>query len=142
MVTQIFNKNPDSISIQDLANIVLGEQKTIQLPAFQRDIVWDELHTEKLWDSIIRNFPIGSLLFAKAHSFVYKPLMGHIGKETRTNKSKQTELILIDGQQRTNAITLGFRPYKIGDTSRLWIELGEVKKTDAILYRFFRLFTS
>jgi uncharacterized protein with ParB-like and HNH nuclease domain len=105
------------ISVLDLADALTGEKRTIQLPVFQRDAVWDEAHISLLWDSLLRDFPIGSLLFARADG-VYKPvsLPGAAGE---INKSTATKYIIIDGQQRANAIALGLTPWIMGDPARL-----------------------
>ncbi len=63
-----------SISIQKLADAINGEVRTIRLPAFQRDAVWDEAHVELLWDSIIRGYPVGTLLFARAENLDLEPI--------------------------------------------------------------------
>ena len=57
--------NLGAITVRELAAALNSEQRTIQLPSFQRDAVWDEEHVEMLWDSLLRGFPISSLLFAR-----------------------------------------------------------------------------
>jgi hypothetical protein len=59
----------------------------ITLPSLQRGFVWKPHQMEALWDSILRGYPIGSLL------------MSSDGKETK---------FLLDGQQRCTSIALGF----------------------------------
>lgn len=60
----------------------------ISLPALQRGFVWRPYQMEALWDSILRGYPIGSLLIANAE--------GNTAKD------------LLDGQQRCTTIALGF----------------------------------
>jgi len=66
------------------------------VPALQRGLVWSPHQVELLWDSILRGFPIGSFVVSKKNE-----------KQERSRKADITHHLL-DGQQRTNAITLGF----------------------------------
>ena len=36
--------------------------KNYQIPTFQREIVWDKENVKKLWDSIYKFYPLGSIL--------------------------------------------------------------------------------
>ena len=36
-----------------------------QIPTFQRDVVWDKENVKKLWDSIYKFYPLGSILVWK-----------------------------------------------------------------------------
>ena len=65
----------------------------VAIPPLQRGLVWKPNQVEMLWDSILRGFPIGSFMLSDADD----------GK-----------FFLLDGQQRFNAISLG---YKIGRAS-------------------------
>lgn len=40
-------------------------RRKYQIPTFQRDVVWDENQVKRLWDSIFRFYPIGSILIWK-----------------------------------------------------------------------------
>lgn len=75
----------------------------MQIPAIQRGVVWKPKQVEFLWDSIFRGFPIGSFI-------LYRP-----NKET-------DKLELMDGQQRCNAISLGFKVEE-DPKSIVWIDL-------------------
>jgi len=92
------------------------QHNLIQLPPIQRNAVWNSQQVEKLWDSILRGFPIGSFLLAPRAK----------GNVTRTIDSSHQFIsrddgyFLLDGQQRTRAILLGFRSES---HSRLWIDL-------------------
>lgn len=88
----------------------------VQLPPIQRNAVWKISQIEKLWDTILRGFPIGSFLVSKREK----------GVKTRTInsfeqlKSEKEGFFLLDGQQRTRAILLGFTH---SENARLWIDL-------------------
>lgn len=138
---QLFSleRNPDSISVKVLAEAFNNGQQEIQLPAFQRDAAWDEAHSELLWDSILRGFPISSLLFAQADlksEQVYKVLHSS-GIARETNKASHTRWILIDGQQRSRAVALGLKTWKPGDRARLWVDLGSTDGIESQASRFY-----
>ena len=76
------------------------------LPSLQRDAVWKSGQVELLWDSLFRGFPIGSLVVSeelKDQKSRYGKLAGD--KDPWPGKEKRH---LLDGQQRSNAIALGF----------------------------------
>lgn len=106
------------------------EDKNYLLPAIQRELVWDSEQIEKLFDSILRGYPIGSFLFwdvkkhnAKKYQF-YEFLTDYHEKKNPHNKKatvsgKKNILGILDGQQRLTAIYLGLKgsyaekiPYK------------------------------
>ena len=37
-------------------------KKEYQIPTFQRDVVWEKENVKKLWDSIYKFYPFGSIL--------------------------------------------------------------------------------
>jgi len=41
------------------------ENLDYQIPAFQRDVVWEKENVKKLWDSIYKFYPLGSILVWK-----------------------------------------------------------------------------
>jgi hypothetical protein len=66
---------PDTIFLEDLlANVAKGQYK---IPVFQREFVWEPSQMLDLFDSILKSYPIGSLLFWKTKtSFHTKPEVG------------------------------------------------------------------
>ena len=51
---------PDSYGITTyLENLRRGQY---QIPTFQRDVVWDRNRIKRLWDSILKFYPLGSIL--------------------------------------------------------------------------------
>ena len=89
------------------------------VPALQRGLVWRPQQIELLWDSILRGFPIGALVVCPK---IERQERGHDPRVTHH---------LLDGQQRCNAIALGFNdpfsPEKqcdVGEVgSVLWLDL-------------------
>ncbi len=78
-------------------------KKDYQIPTFQREVVWDIDNVKKLWDSIYRFYPIGSILAWKT---VLK-LQNHreVGGHIITDSNDRTEYqYILDGQQRTTSL--------------------------------------
>ncbi len=86
------------------------EKRKVGIPALQRGLVWKPKQIELLWDSLMRGIPIGSFVVCE-----------HIADQERTNDDLSC-FHLLDGQQRANAIQLGFTEY--GKTSA---ESGDIK---------------
>lgn len=79
----------------------------LKIPNIQRGLVWKSQQMELLWDSILREFPIGSMLALKNDDSHYD---------------------ILDGQQRSNAIITGFNTASIFDLSAplssiLWLDV-------------------
>lgn len=120
------------------------------MPAFQRQYVWNMERIEKLWDSILCNYPISTFLFWHLDesnttgetyfcTFMKKVVFQRSKKEPSSeNYSTQTvnitisDTAVIDGQQRLTSLYLSL----FGDTemkgkstftSKLYIELDKNK---------------
>jgi hypothetical protein len=105
----------------------------VYLPPLQRGFVWDPVRIINLWDSLLRGFPVGSLLLSEIG-----------GMDCSENLPNQ--YWLLDGQQRATTVAMGFyNPWGThahlaeddknqGWTLRvmpvLWIDLGAVKSDD------------
>ena len=72
------------LKLSDLIAHVDGNE--IDLPNVQRGFVWKPYQIEDFWDSLLRRFPTGSII-------------------TDVSRDK---ILLLDGQQRTTSIALGF----------------------------------
>lgn len=77
--------------------------KNYQIPTFQRDVVWEKYNVKKLWDSIYKFYPLGSILIWKT------PLKLHnhrsIGGNIITDSLPRSEYqYILDGQQRTTSL--------------------------------------
>lgn len=80
----------------------------VKIPELQRGLVWKPVQVELLWDSILRGFPIGSFMLS--------------------NIPEDYGFYLIDGQQRFNAISIGFGTVN-NPRAILWLDINpkEVK---------------
>ena len=90
------------------------------LPAIQRKFVWPKEKIEFLFDSLMRNFPIGSFLFwelkkEKAKDYVFYSFLKDYDERSPYNMRKDSsfrheEIIgVLDGQQRLSSLFLGFQ---------------------------------
>lgn len=95
----------EDLKIQELVKL-LKEDKFL-IPTFQRDFVWEPPNILKLWDSIYRFYPIGSILYWETDSYLHthRRLGGFIfpHDEDAVRKFKEWKYIL-DGQQRTTSL--------------------------------------
>lgn len=110
----------DKISLIDYAALFLDPSgaayETIQLPPIQRNAVWNVGQIERLWDSVLRGFPIGSFyLSERSTSAMARSLFTGIQQQ-----HGKKGFFLMDGQQRSRALLLGFRPTA---AARLYIDL-------------------
>ena len=97
-----------------------------QIPTFQRDVVWESYNVKKLWDSIYKFYPLGSILVWKTPIKLqnHRSIGGHI----ITDNTPKTEYqYILDGQQRTTSLmtsllggTIAGRP---GFDPQLYIDL-------------------
>jgi len=81
------------------------------IPTFQRDFVWRPENIRKLWESIYRFYPIGSLLYWETDSYLHthRKLGGFAfpHDEDTVKKFKEWKYIL-DGQQRATSLLVSF----------------------------------
>ena len=91
--------------ISDKLRTLLEQCRTgqIQVPEFQREWVWDEKSIVSLLDSVIKGYPIGTLMVldTKANaSFKYRQVVG----ASPAAASHDPQFLLIDGQQRMTCL--------------------------------------
>ena len=80
------------------------ENLDFQIPTFQRDVVWEKENVKKLWDSIYKFYPLGSILVWKTDIKLqnHRKIGGHkISDGTFTRSEYQ---YILDGQQRTTSL--------------------------------------
>lgn len=117
-MSKLIDKN---ISIYDaLQNI---ETEKYVMPAFQRQYVWNMAQIEKLWDSILLDYPIATFLFwhldedntdwqtyfckfLKAVTFNNAKLADDINYELSSINCNISDTAVLDGQQRLTSLYL------------------------------------
>ena len=102
------------------------------LPAFQRDFVWSAEQIEKLFDSLMKGYPISSMLFWKVKGCTktdfrfYKFLSAFIQYHRICNDPIPTDNIndfyaILDGQQRLTSLYIGLcGSYAYKDYRKRW----------------------
>lgn len=105
------------------AGIDLQGKQQLLLPPIQRGFVWKPQQIVDLWDSLLRGMPIGSLMFSKLSS-------GKSAAAITTGSARETQSVdgqamaLLDGQQRTLAMLIGWpSSKKPAEDHCLWIDL-------------------
>lgn len=95
------------------------DHNKMYLPALQRKFVWGKGQIELLFDSLMRNYPIGTFLFWKlnknvAKHYVFYDFLKEYDQRTPYNRRKtgaftHEEIIgILDGQQRLSSLYIGF----------------------------------
>lgn len=111
---------PDSYGITTyLVNLQRGHY---QIPTFQREVVWERNRVKRLWDSICKFYPLGSILVWRTPT----QLQNHreIGGHPLNQPSSSGEyLYLLDGQQRTTALLTSIYGSKAKENVELYIDL-------------------
>ncbi|MEV5408226.1 DUF262 domain-containing protein [Thermopolyspora sp. NPDC052614] len=86
----------DSIQPQELVR--LAKTGRLRIPPFQRPYQWDRNDVIRLFDSIVRGYPIGSLVFWQRPAAAGRVVIGHLVIEA---PSVGNAYWMVDGQQRT-----------------------------------------
>lgn len=77
-----------------LAEVRMGR---VRIPSFQRALKWERLDASKLFDSLYRGFPIGTLLFWETNA---EPEEMRFGSVSVSAGARSDALWVVDGQQR------------------------------------------
>jgi uncharacterized protein with ParB-like and HNH nuclease domain len=101
-------------------DIIRGVNRDIYLPAIQREFEWEPRRIERLFDSIMADFPIGSFLYWRleqknkdewpVYEFVrdFDEESPHNAPANMAGIMKDITLVL-DGQQRITSLFVGLR---------------------------------
>lgn len=95
------------------------ENGQIKIPQFQRDFVWDVTKAAELVDSVIRGFPIGSLIYWRTADRLREVRdLGRLNFPTAKEGEKVS--YVLDGQQRLTSLlaALGGQVVTLRDGSR------------------------
>lgn len=94
------------------------DQSKIYLPALQRKFVWGKHQIQLLFDSLMRNYPIGTFLFwglhkSTADNYVFYEFLKEYDERRPYNRRKTGAFLheeitgVLDGQQRLSSIYIG-----------------------------------
>ena len=109
-----------SYSIFDIGqcNLKDSANSMLSIPKLQRGRVWNAYQIELLWDSLLRNFPIGTLIVL-SDDIHADPPRGE----------------LLDGQQRVSAIISAFQEPRKNSDCVVWLDMNAVKKDRQYTFR-------
>lgn len=97
------------------------ERNVIYLPAIQRRFVWDHEQIEKLFDSIMRSYPIGTFLFwfvrsPNIHNYVFYEFLryyheqkSYLNQPSSDPITKEEIIGVLDGQQRLSSMYIALQ---------------------------------
>lgn len=141
-----------SVAVAEIAEWALPRQDistslnfAVQLPALQRGVVWSAEQVERLWDSLVRGFPIGCLILCEPEERLAVKPFALQAKEPHRNIDPNPKHLLLDGQQRCTAIAIGFlNTWTIREhydaNFALWVDL-EAPESKDVREFVFRLLT-
>ncbi|MFW0714428.1 DUF262 domain-containing protein [Pedobacter sp. N23S346] len=107
-----------ALTISDVINDI--HEKKYLLPAIQREFVWNTYQIERLFDSLMRDYPINSFLFWKVKKehvkeYEFYEFLRNYHERTKKHNPKanvngEEEIIaVLDGQQRMTSLYIGLR---------------------------------
>lgn len=114
------------------------------LPNIQRPFVWKEEQICRLFDSILREYPISTLLVWKTRSEIrrrkfidnFKPEHLHRLSDFQVPADNSKKCLVLDGQQRLQSLFIGLKGSFEGRELYLDILSGEIAAPDDIKYKF------
>ncbi|AKQ69965.1 hypothetical protein A176_006877 [Myxococcus hansupus] len=124
------------------------EEGGFWLPNIQRPFVWSEEQICRLFDSILREYPISTLLVWKTRSPIrrrrfidnYRVSFSHELSKFYVPEDDKKKCLVLDGQQRLQSLFIGLKGSYEGKELYLDILSGQLAAPDDVKYRFeFRL---
>ena len=99
------NISTDEKSISELLNL-MAEGRFL-IPSFQREFVWDKTDIIRLWDSIYRFYPIGSILCWSTDIYlnIHRRIGGlYLQGDENPAGELDRRIYILDGQQRVTSL--------------------------------------
>lgn len=114
------------------------------LPNIQRPFVWSEEQICRLFDSILREYPISTLLIWKTRSKIrrrkfidnFKPEHLHRLSDFHVPEDDKKKCLVLDGQQRLQSLFIGLMGSYEGRELYLDILSGEIAAPDDVKFKF------
>lgn len=94
-----------TFSIHELLRLALGG--SLRVPRFQRSFVWDAADIRKLFDSLYRGFPVGTLLLWRQPAPASRVVLGCVEVDA---PEASDAFMVVDGQQRVTALVGSLAP--------------------------------
>lgn len=122
MAKMTIKANRDYITIV-LDKVTGGEYA---IPEFQRDFIWSSRAIVELFDSIIKGYPIGSLILWKPESEKFKTIKDIGGISVANSESYADQMYILDGRQRITALVSVLYPNG-KNYNHLYIDLDDMR---------------
>ena len=118
------------ITVKEAINNV--HSKKYLLPAIQRELVWSPDQIEMLFDSLMRDYPVGSFLFwyvdkKRIRDFQFYEFIRNYHERDSTHNPKASVsdeddiIAILDGQQRLTSLYIGLRgSYAYKERMKRW----------------------
>ncbi len=114
------------------------------LPNIQRPFVWSEDQIARLFDSIMREYPIGALLVWKTKETVkHRKFIDNYHRDIKLTdfyqpESRHSKMLVLDGQQRLQSLFIGMKGSYSGTDRELYFDVlsGDLVAPEDIRYRF------
>jgi uncharacterized protein with ParB-like and HNH nuclease domain len=112
------------------------------LPNIQRPFVWKEDQIERLFDSILREYPISTLLIWKTKSSIKRrEFIQYYKRKQKLSdfyvpEDSKIKMLVLDGQQRLQSLYIGLKGSYEGKELYLNILSGDLTQPDDIRYHF------
>ncbi|MDM8102794.1 DUF262 domain-containing HNH endonuclease family protein [Oceanobacillus oncorhynchi] len=131
-------------TIRRMVNYLNNEEKDggFWLPNIQRPFVWKEEQIERLFDSILREYPISTMLVWKTKSSIKR--RSFIKNYKKKNKlsnyyvpdDTKIKMLVLDGQQRLQSLFIGLKGSYEGKELYFNILSGKLSQPDDIKFHF------
>ena len=115
----------------------------IWLPNIQRPFVWSENQIERLFDSIMREYPIGTLLIWRTKNNIRRrKFIDHYKREIKLStynvnvEDSRKKMLVLDGQQRLQSLFIGLKGSYVLKELYFDILSGDPVPPDDIRYKF------
>ncbi|MBN1184816.1 MAG: DUF262 domain-containing protein [Bacteroidales bacterium] len=112
------------------------------LPNIQRHFVWSEEQIARLYDSILREYPIGSFLIWKTKSDIkHRKFIDNWKDSIRimdfyVPENGNAKMLVLDGQQRIQSLLIGLNGSYNGKELHFNILSGDLKSPEDVRYEF------
>jgi len=114
------------------------------LPNIQRPFVWSEEQSARLFDSIMREYPIGALLVWKTKETIkHRKFIDNYRHDIKLTdfyvaENRHSKMLVLDGQQRLQSLFIGLKGSYAGTDRELYFDVlsGDFVAPEDIRYRF------
>jgi hypothetical protein len=132
--SEIFKENVVQVlTISQLIDWYIKEGNSrLLLPPIQRSVVWSNEQVINYWDSLLRGYPLGTMMVHRVSETGSKGL----NSDGKTCEATKDDFQLFDGQQRMAAVLLGLGKGQMKDNRKIWVDFGaEPNKSSGLKFQ-------